>query len=46
MPVTQQPTEAGSVARAYFEAVAARDLDAMTGFYEPGEPVRSTVWSS
>jgi steroid delta-isomerase-like uncharacterized protein len=36
MPVTQQPTEAGSVARAYFEAVAARDLDAMTGFYEPG----------
>lgn len=36
MPTTQQPTEAGSVARAYFEAVAARDLDAMVGFYEPG----------
>jgi predicted ester cyclase len=28
--------DAGSVARAYFEAVAARDLDAMTEFYEPG----------
>jgi predicted ester cyclase len=36
MPTTEQPTEAGTVARAYFEAVAARDLDAMTGFYEPG----------
>lgn len=36
MPATQQPTEAGSVARAYFEAIAARDLEAMTGFWEPG----------
>jgi steroid delta-isomerase-like uncharacterized protein len=36
MPATQQSTEAGAVARAYFEAVAARDLDAMVGFYEPG----------
>jgi len=36
MPTTAQPTEAGSVARAYFEAIAARDLDAMTEFYEVG----------
>jgi predicted ester cyclase len=36
MPATEQSTETGSIARAYFEAVAARDLDAMTGFYEPG----------
>jgi steroid delta-isomerase-like uncharacterized protein len=36
MPTTEQPTEAAAVARAYFEAVAARDLDAMTDFYEPG----------
>jgi steroid delta-isomerase-like uncharacterized protein len=36
MPATEQSTETDSVARAYFEAVAARDLDAMTGFYEPG----------
>jgi steroid delta-isomerase-like uncharacterized protein len=36
MPTTEQSTAAGAVARAYFEAVAARDLDAMTGFYEPG----------
>lgn len=36
MPMTEQPTEAGPVARAYFEAVAARDLDAMVDFYEPG----------
>lgn len=39
MPSTDsadQATDAGRVARAYFEAVAARDLDAMTGFYEPG----------
>jgi steroid delta-isomerase-like uncharacterized protein len=33
---TQQPEAVGSIARAYFEAVAARDLDAMTSFYEPG----------
>lgn len=36
MPTTEQATEAGTVARAYFEAVAARDLEAMVGFYEPG----------
>lgn len=36
MPLTEQPTEAGAVARAHFEAVAARDLDAMTSFWEPG----------
>jgi predicted ester cyclase len=28
--------DAAAVARAYFEAVARRDLDAMTAFYEPG----------
>lgn len=36
MPATGQSTETGAVARAYFEAVAERDLDAMTGFYEHG----------
>jgi predicted ester cyclase len=36
MPATEQSTETGSVARAYFEAVAARDLDAMMDFWEPG----------
>jgi steroid delta-isomerase-like uncharacterized protein len=36
MPTTKQPTEAGAVAQAYFEAVAAQDLDAMTDFWEPG----------
>lgn len=36
MPATDQPTETGSIARAYFEAIARRDLDAMTDFYEPG----------
>lgn len=36
MPETQQSGAAGSIARAYFEAIAARDLDAMTDFYEPG----------
>ena len=30
------PSETGSIARSYFEAVAARDLDAMTSFYEVG----------
>ncbi|MET0558960.1 MAG: nuclear transport factor 2 family protein [Solirubrobacterales bacterium] len=29
-------TDAAVVARAYFEAVARRDLDAMEAFYEPG----------
>lgn len=36
MPVTQPSTAAGTVARAYFEAVAERDLDRMVDFYEPG----------
>jgi steroid delta-isomerase-like uncharacterized protein len=36
MASTDQATDAGSVARAYFEAIAARDLDAMTELYEPG----------
>jgi steroid delta-isomerase-like uncharacterized protein len=34
--VSSEPTEAASVARAYFETVARRDLDAMEAFYEPG----------
>jgi steroid delta-isomerase-like uncharacterized protein len=36
MPSTDHATDTSSVARAYFEAVAARDLEAMVGFYEPG----------
>jgi steroid delta-isomerase-like uncharacterized protein len=36
MPATERLTETGTVARAYFEAVAARDLEAMVSFYEPG----------
>lgn len=36
MPATQPSTAAGAVARAYFEAVAARDLDRMVDFYVPG----------
>jgi len=36
VPGTEQTTESGSVARAYFEAVAARDVDAMMEFWEPG----------
>lgn len=35
MPLTEQSSESGTVARAYFEAVAARDLDAMVSFYKP-----------
>jgi steroid delta-isomerase-like uncharacterized protein len=31
-----EQTDSASVARAYFEAVARRDLDAMEAFYEPG----------
>lgn len=31
-----EATDAGTVARAYFEAVGRRDLDAMTEFYVPG----------
>lgn len=33
---TSEATDTASVARAYFEAVGRRDLDAMTAFYEPG----------
>lgn len=36
MAVASPQSETGSIARSYFEAVAARDLDAMTGFYEVG----------
>jgi steroid delta-isomerase-like uncharacterized protein len=36
MPTTEQPTEAGPVARSYFEAVARQDLDAMESHYESG----------
>lgn len=36
MPATQPSTAAGAVARAYFEAVAERDLDRMVDFYVPG----------
>lgn len=36
MVVVPPPSETGSIARSYFEAVAARDLDAMTEFYEVG----------
>jgi predicted ester cyclase len=36
MPEAERSTDAGSVARAYFEAIAERDLDAMTAFYEIG----------
>lgn len=31
-----QPSDTGAVARAYFEAIARRDLDAMMSFWEPG----------
>ena len=33
---TSEKTDAATVARAYFEAVGRRDLDAMTAFYVPG----------
>jgi steroid delta-isomerase-like uncharacterized protein len=33
---TTEATDAGTVARAYFEAVGRHDLDAMTEFYAPG----------
>jgi predicted ester cyclase len=36
MPATEPSTEAGAVARAYFEAVGERDLERMVSFYEPG----------
>jgi predicted ester cyclase len=31
-----QGTDVGSIARGYFEAIAARDTEAMMGFWEPG----------
>ncbi|MEX2108744.1 MAG: nuclear transport factor 2 family protein [Solirubrobacterales bacterium] len=36
MPTLREETDAASVARGYFEAVAARDVDAMASFWEPG----------
>jgi len=36
MPVTEPSTEAGAVARAYFEAIGEQDLEQMVSFYEPG----------
>lgn len=36
MPAPEQSSEAGAVARAYFEAIARRDLEAMTDFWEAG----------
>jgi steroid delta-isomerase-like uncharacterized protein len=34
--INAEATDAGTVARAYFEAVGRRDLEAMTEFYVPG----------
>jgi steroid delta-isomerase-like uncharacterized protein len=36
MAAESQANDAAAVARAYFEAIERRDLDAMTAFYEPG----------
>jgi steroid delta-isomerase-like uncharacterized protein len=36
MAINAEATDAGTVARAYFEAVGRRDLGAMTEFYVPG----------
>jgi steroid delta-isomerase-like uncharacterized protein len=36
MAADTEVTDAAAVARAYFEAIEQRDLDAMTAFYEPG----------
>lgn len=36
MSATDQATDPGTVARAYFAAVGARDVEAMMGFWEPG----------
>ncbi|HEV7562356.1 MAG TPA: nuclear transport factor 2 family protein [Solirubrobacterales bacterium] len=36
MAAESQASDAAAVARAYFEAIERRDLDAMTAFYEPG----------
>ena len=38
MATNSEATDAAAVARAYFEAVGRRDLDAMTAFYKPGAP--------
>lgn len=35
MAASSEATDVAAVARAYFEAVGRRDLDAMTAFYEP-----------
>jgi steroid delta-isomerase-like uncharacterized protein len=36
MPASDQKTDAGAVARAYFEAIGNRDTEAMMSFWEPG----------
>jgi steroid delta-isomerase-like uncharacterized protein len=36
MPEASQPDDVAAVARAYFEAIAARDTEAMMSFWEPG----------
>lgn len=36
MAAESEVRDAAAVARAYFEAIERRDLDAMTAFYEPG----------
>jgi steroid delta-isomerase-like uncharacterized protein len=36
VPTLREETDAAAIARGYFEAVAARDVDAMAAFWEPG----------
>ncbi len=36
MPATQPSTNAGAIARSYFEAIARQDLEAMMSYWEPG----------
>jgi steroid delta-isomerase-like uncharacterized protein len=36
MPARDSSTDAGPVARSYFEAIGERDLERMVSFYEPG----------
>jgi steroid delta-isomerase-like uncharacterized protein len=38
MAINSEPVDPAAVARAYFEAVAARDLDAMVAPWQPGSP--------
>jgi predicted ester cyclase len=38
MAINSEPNDPAAVARTYFEAVAARDLDAMVAPWEPGSP--------